>query len=278
MIRRLAHGTSERASAAVWKKVETQRQALRARIRAYTVWLRRLNVCPVVMTLPARGSPTSLVSEAVLVKEVLEEFNTDGVLGQEDREDYDSDTDDSSEVDDLDAAMIDMEEDNTNLEESVFSSTKPEQLHVWLPSHNSTGISPDVCRIELHLRRALALECLQKIRNGIGEKSVLIRYLVRRNRDAGQHKRGRAWKEVSTVHAQLVKNWALYRQSQVAITHLPNAAEEQKQFQPIEREDLRDLKDITSSNRFNQRSDTLPWFWMMHGVGTGTHDVMYEGM
>ena len=38
---------------------------------------------------------------------------------------------------------------------------------------------------------------------------------------------------------------------------------------PIEKEHLRELKDITEENRAGQRSDTLAWFWRMGTDGGG---------
>jgi hypothetical protein len=87
----------------------------------------------------------------------------------------------------------------------------------------------------------------------IGEKSVLIRHVVRRNRDAGQYRKGRAWKEVSASHADLVRAWRTYERACLAIMRLPGHAKLQQQFQNIAREDLKEIKDITHANRVGQR-------------------------
>jgi hypothetical protein len=285
LVRRIACGIPARATAAVLKKLENQRQTLQARIQAYTAKVSKLSICSKSQAQPTEGPLAAFDTEALLVKEVLDELNVDS--SSEDTEDIndnssdlgsDSDSDSESDFDELDDLDSDPETNGIGTTSNLLLLAKPEQLNVWLPSRNPGQAKHELCHIELQLRSAQALECLQKIRSGIGEKSVLIRFLVRRNRDTGQYKRGRSWKEVGTVHGQLIKAWALYRRCQLAITRLPHATTEQQRFLPIEKEHLRELKDITASNRFDQHNDTLPWFWTMHGPSLGDSNAMHEGM
>lgn len=119
----------------------------------------------------------------------------------------------------------------------------------------------DLCNQEVLLRESQAYEALQGIRYGIGQKSVLIKFLVRRNRSSGQYKKSRAWDEVNSSHADLVKHWATYRRARDALLRLPHTKKILKTLKPIDKGHLRELKDITEENRTGQRNDTLAWFW-----------------
>lgn len=121
------------------------------------------------------------------------------------------------------------------------------------------------------------MELVQSIRAAIGEKSVLIRFLVRRNRSAGQDKRGRSWKEVGAVHKRLITKWAAYCRTHQAISRLPGSDSVQTTFLPIEKSQLAEIKDITEANRYSQRSDTLPWFWTLHDDAGSQPLVLKEG-
>jgi hypothetical protein len=168
--------------------------------------------------------------------------------------------------------------DNSETLSTNADLNKPEELSPWLPSRDPSLAKPELCTIELELRQSQGMECVQKIRTFIGQKSVLIRYLVRRNQDTGQGRCGRSWKEVGTVHRQLILAWAGYCRTHAAIKRLPNSEEAQATLLPIEKSHLAELKDITEANRYSQRSDVLPWFWTMHGTLGSHSDAMEAGM
>lgn len=141
----------------------------------------------------------------------------------------------------------------------------PEKILIWLPhrDHSAPAITHDY---ELKLQSAHALEQTSIIRSSIGDKSLLIQILIRRNRNAGQWKKGKTWAAVNKAHSQLFEAWATYERARVAIQKLPsNAATEawNRKLLPIKKEQLQDVEDVTKANRYGQKLDTLPWFWNM---------------
>lgn len=240
----------------VLNKLEDQRRTLRARIRAYQTHLIKVVAgqlsCATVIGASLDELSSELEDEDNLIVEALNEYpERDEDSGDEEEEDLDEP---------LDLCFIDDED--TLL-------TRPESIAIWMPSRYASSSPPQLCTQEQMLRESQANEALQGIRYGIGHKSVLIKFLVRRNRDAGQHKRTRAWDEVNSSHSDLIKSWASYRRAREALSKLPGAKDLLKKFLPIEKGDLNELKDITEENRVGQRNDTLPWFWRMGGSNDG---------
>jgi hypothetical protein len=88
-----------------------------------------------------------------------------------------------------------------------------------------------------------------------------MKVLVRHHCGAGRRKTGRAWKELNSVHAELVKHWASYQRACQAMENLPDREQTQLKYQPIAKADLKSVADVTNPNRIGQRNNVLPWFW-----------------
>lgn len=174
----------------------------------------------------------------------------------------------AAEMEDTDS---DIEPDVMEDLEDLAYAEPPEKTVIWLPHRD-----PDALTImhdyELQLQSAHALDQIQIIQHAIGDKSLYIQILIRRNRKAGQKRKGRTWAAVNKAHATLFEAWATYERARIAIDKLPltEAVKDwKKKLLPIKKEDLKNVNDVTHANRYNQKLHTLPWFWHMH---EGQHD------
>lgn len=229
-----------------------------------------LNLDSTVLSTPLQTELPALQAHEAMLKAAFDEVaqlnpEAEFLLANKSTEE-----DDDSNYSDFDEPVDYISEDNM--------LHKPEELSLWLPSRDHDSVSEELCTVELELCKADAMQHLQGIRACIGEKSMLIQYLVRRNRDTGQDKRGRSWNEVGVVHKRLINNWAAYCRTYGAICRLPGSESVQETYLAIPKSQLADIKDITEANRYSQRNNTLPWFWTLHGE-SGTHsNVMKAGM
>jgi hypothetical protein len=261
------YGVSKDSPVLVLKKMEDRRQQLQSKIRIYEANIKAAGFIPPSWSPSTPSNGSSDADEDILVQEVLDEYpELDAGIGLEADE----------EDDELENYMDDKD---TSLALAPASDIpKPELYELWLPSHHTKTALPKLCDQELQLRNSQALHALQQVRSGLGEKSVLIRTVVRRNRDAGQYKRGRAWKEVNNAHRNMVKSWRTYERARRAILQLPNSGKLVEIFQPIVRSDLKDMGDITHANRIGQKNDMLPWFWRMKDSSYNDEGWLVEGM
>jgi hypothetical protein len=271
-LRQFAHNITVKSSVLEVKKLEDRRQVMRTCIRTYN---RKLDTIGVKDTLTqASGvSGGENDSTAYLAEELLEEVRQwhDDIISPNDFDDLDEVSDDENKDEDLPVSPNVTAPGDDDKDLAV-----PEKYTIWMPSYDKDTAS-NLHQLELELREAQALDALHIIKVKIGEKSVLIRHVVRRNRDAGQYKKGRAWKEVSAAHADLVRAWRTYERARMAIERLPGSGKLRQKLKVIPREDLKEIKDITHTNRVSQRNDTLPWFWQMHGDGISEDAWQSEG-
>jgi hypothetical protein len=133
----------------------------------------------------------------------------------------------------------------------------------------------------MEVQHAHAVEQITTIRDRIGEKSVLIHCQVRRDRQAGQHRKGQAWEDINRAHADMVAALATYRRCLTAIylmsPHLDGMDEVRKTLEPIDKEDLKELKDVTIANRITQKNDKVAWFWGRLAANRGEAQYLEEG-
>jgi hypothetical protein len=157
---------------------------------------------------------------------------------------------------------------------------EPENVVIWLPSRDpSSTVDAQMC--EMEVQHALAVQQIVVIRSCIGEKSVLIQTKVRRGKHLGQIRKGRAWHEINKAHSTMVGAVATYKRCRTALDQLSSKVdgilEARKTLKPIEKEDLKELKDVTFSNRVGQRNDKVAWFWGMLTEHQGEAQYLEEG-
>lgn len=248
------------------KQLEDCRQALWTRIEGYSKIISNLKLDAMSGVHALSNLNTArLAEEDVLLQDIYdkypEAFSADSIpesLNNNDGKDSDADT------------IL------PNCSGTLDPSPTPELMAIWLPSSNP-NTTADLCSIELQLRKAQADEALNNLQINLGAKSVLICVVTQQNRDAGQHKKGCAWKEVNSTHAAAVKSWATYRRAQEAILALSNS-DHDDHYRPVSERDLKELQDITEANQAGQRSDTLPWFWTVRKPGVTESDWLSQGV
>lgn len=240
-------------------KLEDRRQTLRACIRGYQSRLVKTIGDQVSSYATLNVVQDDLAEEEDIIADALNDYP----------EHVDQSDDSDGEPDWEDEELLDEELQSQFADDEDILSARPESIAIWMPSRYPASTPSALCRQEQLLRDSQAQEALQGIHYGIGHKSVLIKFLVRRNRGSGQYKKTRAWAEVNSSHADLVKHWAAYRRAQDALVKLPNTKDTLKTLEPIQKEQLQELKDITEENRTGQRNDTLPWFWRMGSESGG---------
>lgn len=95
------------------------------------------------------------------------------------------------------------------------------------------------------------------IRKGMGTKDTL-----------------HSWDQVKAV-SRKVRNYArMYRRARSAMIRLGAEKPILDEYKVLTEKDLQLNKDITEESRLYQRSDVLPWFWI---VTTGQTDIRQEG-
>jgi hypothetical protein len=217
-LRQFAHNITVKSSVLEVKKLEDRRQVMRTCIWTYN---RKLDSIGVKDTLPRAGDISSGENDstAYLAEELLEEVCQwhDDIIPPNDFDDLDEVSDDENKDADSPVPPNVMAPGDDDEDLAV-----PEKYTIWMPSYDKDS-APNLHQLELELWEAQALDALHGIKVKIGEKSVLIRHVFRQNRDAGQYKKGRAWKEVSAAHADLVRAWRTYERARMAIERLPGA-------------------------------------------------------
>ena len=129
--------------------------------------------------------------------------------------------------------------------------------------------------MEVKLRAGQAEEALEKLREALGLRSLLLRTKVRNAKF--KVRKTRAYAEVSRVSAKIAKHLATYNRARKALIHLlPQEDPQLSRFQVIQQSDLRLPGDIVDENRVGQKSDTLAWFWKMKDQQT--NEWKQEGM
>lgn len=157
---------------------------------------------------------------------------------------------------------------------------EPEHTIIWLP-HRDSSSSLELHRAEMEVQHAHAVEQITVIRSCIGEKSVLIQIRVRRSKKLGQHRKGRNWQDINKAHSTMVAALATYNRCRNALQQLSPNVEDMdiacKSLRPIEKDDLKELKDITEANCVGQRNDTVAWFWGQLAKDKGDEQYLTEG-
>jgi hypothetical protein len=170
-----------------------------------------------------------------------------------------------------DAEEIEEDDDAVSAEEAVLympSSFGRRQCdrHGWHSIANQ----------ERELRIGEINECLERLRLGLGHKSLLFRNSVRTA--TGQKGKTRAWGEVTRVDEGIRREVALYHQARQALVRLGAEEGLLNRYQLIGPEDLKMNGDMVEENRIGQRNDTLAWFWRLGDAGRNGDDiVMNEG-
>jgi hypothetical protein len=143
-----------------------------------------------------------------------------------------------------------------------------EVAEVWMPSlAASDTIMDDVITAlrqeELKLRKGQANDCLEKLRQALGDRSVVFREKIHSNKSI-HHQGTRSKKELLTITLSINKQARGYRRSRAAMQRLGADLDTLALYQPLRAQDLGVSKEITEENRHGQGSDALTWFWRIN--------------
>lgn len=187
------------------------------------------------------------------------------------------DVDDPDDDDDVDDPFVDNNSnDKADDEEIPQQTVHPEKLKIRMPSSIFASVPHKpraflrLAEQEKQLRVGEANEAIQNLRLDIGHKSLLFSTKIREAR--GTHSRTRAWDNIHGVNYKVKVHAADYRLARASLVMLASSEDILTKYRTLINTDLRLPGDITDPNRFNQRSDTLPWIWKLVEPGDEVHN------
>lgn len=160
-----------------------------------------------------------------------------------------------------------------NLEDELEDG-EPEKIKLCLPSSFGVVALREAKLVhladeEIQLQMGQANDCLEKLRNDLGEKSIL--YRINKRSSASNRTDTRSKQDIRRVGLKVNKNVRSYHRAFDALSYL-DAKDISGKYKRIAHEDLALSKDITEENRFGQSSDVLPWFWRIEGVNQSSSE------
>ena len=157
----------------------------------------------------------------------------------------------------------------------------PEKESITLPSALAPGeihrqSLESIAMIEAELRKGQVTDALEGLRLALGEKSLCFRAEVRNANS--QRTTHRAWDRVHKFDADARQCRSTYRYARSALQRLQVKLEYLATLHDITEDDMKVAGDLTDEGRFNQRSDTLPWFWRIGHANDSDGPRMQECM
>ncbi|KAG1859409.1 hypothetical protein C8R48DRAFT_673951 [Suillus tomentosus] len=145
-----------------------------------------------------------------------------------------------------------------------------EVAELWMPSWGTSDpIMNDVVmplrQEELELRKGQANDCLEKLRQALGNRSVVFREKLHSNKSI-HHQGTRSTKELRKITLAINKHAREYHQSRAAMQQLGADSDTMSSYQALKAEDLTVSKEVTEENRHGQGSDRLAWFWRINSA------------
>ena len=119
--------------------------------------------------------------------------------------------------------------------------------------------------MEREMRQAHLNDTLAALREVIGTRNAVLATVVRAT--GSESGETRAWAEVREYTKKRDLLVRVYHTSRKALKKLGVQSDILKRFyRPIRDQDLQVNKDLTEANRYYQKNDTLPWFWLLENV------------
>jgi hypothetical protein len=176
-----------------------------------------------------------------------------------------------ADVDGTTDTMEDVVEEESSLDNDGDADSPAEIMEVWMPSWmpNSHGIFDGILlalrQEEMELRKGQANDCLEKLRQALGDRSVVFREKIHSNKSAHHHGT-RSKKELQKITFAINKQARAYRRSRGAMIRLGADHHTLEVYQTLKAEDLILNKEVTEENRYGQSSDRLAWFWRINNA------------
>ncbi|KAG1866783.1 hypothetical protein F4604DRAFT_1881800 [Suillus subluteus] len=129
---------------------------------------------------------------------------------------------------------------------------------------------------ELELRKGQANDCLEKLHQALGDRSVVFREKLHSNKSV-HHQGTRSTKELQKITLAINKHAREYRRSRAAMQQLGTDSDTLTSYQSLKADDLAVSKEVTEENRCGQGSDKLAWFWRINSAtNSQKSEWMYE--
>ncbi|OJA19192.1 hypothetical protein AZE42_13957 [Rhizopogon vesiculosus] len=129
---------------------------------------------------------------------------------------------------------------------------------------NSHGIFDQILlalwQEEMELWKGQANDCLEKLHQALGDRSVIFWEKIHSNKSVHHHGT-RSKKELQKITFSINKQAWAYRRSRGAMIHLGADHHTLEVYQTLKAEDLILSKEVMEENRYGQSSDRLAWFW-----------------
>ena len=157
----------------------------------------------------------------------------------------------------------------------------PERESITLPSALAPGeldrqsLQP-IALVEAELRKGQVTDALEGLRLALGEKSLCFRAEVRNANS--QWTTHHAWDRVHKFDADARQCRSTYRYARSALQRLQIEPEYLATLHDVTEDDMKVAGDLTDEGRFNQRSDTLAWFWRIGQTDNSDGPRMQECM
>ncbi|KAG0697969.1 hypothetical protein DFH29DRAFT_878331 [Suillus ampliporus] len=147
------------------------------------------------------------------------------------------------------------EEDILDFDSNIDSPA--EVTEIWIPSWAASGhIMDDVVlalgQEELELRKGQANDCLEKLCQALGDRSVVFREKIHSNKSV-HHQGTRSKKELQTITLSINRHARGYSRARAAMLRLGADSDTVAVYQPIKPQDL-------------VGSDKLAWFWRINNA------------
>ncbi|KAG0695623.1 hypothetical protein DFH29DRAFT_879915 [Suillus ampliporus] len=167
------------------------------------------------------------------------------------------------------SSMEDLEEEGIfDLEGNTDSPA--EVTEIWMPSWATSGdIMDDVIlalhQEELELRKGQANDCLEKLCQALGDRSVVFQEKIHSNKSV-HHQGTRSKRELQKITLSINRQAQGYSRARAAMLHLGADSDTVAVYQPLKPQDLVVSKEVTEENRHGQGSDRLAWFWRINNA------------
>jgi hypothetical protein len=174
---------------------------------------------------------------------------------------------------------VDEVEDENDVVFEIDPGSPAEVAELWMPSWVTSEHPFDLAlsrlrQEELELRKGQANDCLEKLRQALGDRSVVFREKIHSNKSIHHHGT-RSKKELHKITLSINKHARGYRRARAAMMRLGADDNVLKVYQSLNAEDLAVNKEVTEENRHSQSSDRLAWFWR---ISNGPHSEKNEWM
>ncbi|KAG1825170.1 hypothetical protein EV424DRAFT_1267602, partial [Suillus variegatus] len=164
--------------------------------------------------------------------------------------------------------------------EEIGDEVPAEVMGIWMPSSIShqDALALDLGALrteELQLRQGQANDCLERLRQALGHKSIIYRQHFRSSDSTWVGTRSK--QEAFRCRMKIDKCVRSYQRARDAMGRLGVDEETLRNvYQQIQPNQLTINQEVTEENRYGQGSDRLAWFWRVNNGGDVREDLWMD--